>query len=339
METLWFCLVAIMIAVYVVLDGFDLGAGIVHFSVARTDQERKAVLDSIGPFWNGNEVWLLAGGGTLYFAFPGLYSSSFSGFYLPLMMVLWLFMLRGIAVEFRSHIESPVWIPLWDAVFFGASSLLAIFFGAALGNVIRGVPLDQKGEFFLPLWTHFGVKGEVGILDWYTVAVGLFAFLTLAQHGALWVGWKTSGTVQARSRRVAVMAWWGVAAFTVLVTTLTLAIQPQVGSNLSTRPWGYVFPALALAGLVGSLVYNRRAQHLGAFLASCAFITRMLTSAVFGVYPYVLPSSGDPSLALTIYNSAAPHYGLTVGLIWWIPGVLLASCYFFFLYRHFPRQN
>ncbi|MGH9594139.1 MAG: cytochrome d ubiquinol oxidase subunit II, partial [Bryobacteraceae bacterium] len=142
METLWFCLVALMIAAYVVLDGFDLGAGIVHFGVARTDEERRAVLRSIGPVWDGNEVWLLAGGGTLYFAFPGLYSSSFSGFYLPLMMVLWLLILRGIAIEFRSHIDSPVWKPLWDFVFSGSSALLSIFFGAALGNVIRGVPLD-----------------------------------------------------------------------------------------------------------------------------------------------------------------------------------------------------
>jgi cytochrome d ubiquinol oxidase subunit II len=339
METLWFCLVAIMIAAYVVLDGFDLGAGIVHFGVARTDAERQAVLRSIGPVWDGNEVWLLAGGGTLYFAFPGLYSSSFSGFYLPLMMVLWLLILRGIAIEFRSHIDSPVWKPLWDFVFSAASALLAIFFGAALGNVIRGVPLDQQGEFFLPLWTNFGVKGEVGILDWYTIAVGVFAYLTLAQHGALWVAWKTSAAVQARSRHVAGAAWWGIAALTILVTVLTLSIQPQVGSNLSTHPWGYVFPALALSGLAGSFFYRRRAQDLRAFLASCAFITGMLTSAVFGVYPNVLPSSGDPARALTIYNSAAPHYGLAVGLIWFIPGVLLASGYFIFLYRHFAQED
>ena len=333
METLWFCLVAIMIAAYVVLDGFDLGAGIVHFGVARTDEERRSVIRSIGPVWDGNEVWLLAGGGTLYFAFPGLYASSFSGFYLPLMIVLWLLILSGIAIEFRSHIDSPVWKPLWDFVFSAASVLLSIFFGAALGNVIRGVPLDQKGEFFLPLW------GEIGILDWYTIPVGVLAYLTLAQHGALWVAWKTDAAVQERSRRVAAAAWWGIAAMVVLVTTRTLSIQPQVGNNLTTHPWGFVFPAMALAGLAGSLIYRRRRQDLRAFLASCAFITGMLTSAVFGVYPNVLPSNGDPALALTIYNSAAPHYGLTVGLVWWIPGVLLASAYFVFLYRHFAREH
>src|SRR5436190_16302632 len=142
METLWFALVAVMITAYVILDGFDLGAGILHLIIARTDEERRTVIRTIGPVWDGNEVFLLAGGGTLYFAFPALYAASFSGFYLPLIMVLWLLILRGISIEFRGHVESPVWRPLWDAVFGGASALLAIFFGVALGNVVRGVPLD-----------------------------------------------------------------------------------------------------------------------------------------------------------------------------------------------------
>ena len=172
MQTIWFMLVAVMIAIYVVLDGFDLGAGIVHLLVARSDGERRQVLRSIGPVWDGNEVWLLAGGGTLYFAFPALYASSFSGFYLPLMMVLWLLILRGISIEFRNHIDSLVWKPFWDVVFGGASALLAIFFGAALGNVVRGVPLDSANEFFLPLWTNFGTRtrtweSSIGIRCWW----------------------------------------------------------------------------------------------------------------------------------------------------------------------------
>src|SRR5580698_1143990 len=143
MGTLWFCLVSVMIAIYVLLDGFDLGAGIIHLGVARNDGERRAVLASIGPVWNGNEVWLLAAGGTLYFAFPALYASGFSGFYLPLMIVLWLLILRGISIEFRSHLESPQWGEFWDVIFCGASGLLAISLGAALGNVVRGVPFDS----------------------------------------------------------------------------------------------------------------------------------------------------------------------------------------------------
>jgi cytochrome d ubiquinol oxidase subunit II len=155
LPVLWFWIVAVMIAMYVVLDGFDLGAGVVHLAVAKTDEERRKVLRSIGPVWDGNEVWLLAGGGVLYFAFPALYASSFSGFYLPLMVVLWLLILRGTSVEFRSHIRNAVWRPMWDVIFSFSSTLLAVFFGAALGNVVRGVPLNKEGEFFLPLWTNF----------------------------------------------------------------------------------------------------------------------------------------------------------------------------------------
>src|SRR5436190_2697341 len=171
MNFTWYCLVAFMIAGYVILDGYDLGAGIVHLFVARGEDERKMVLRSIGPVWDGNEVWLLAGGGTLYFAFPGLYSSSFSGFYLPLMVVLWLLMIRGISIEFRNHLDNAAWRPFWDTGFALASLLLTVFFGAALGNVIRGVPLDGAGDFFLPLWTDFTTGPEPGILDWYTILV------------------------------------------------------------------------------------------------------------------------------------------------------------------------
>ena len=337
LETLWFCLVALMIASYVVLDGYDLGAGIVHLFVAHTDEERRQVLQSIGPFWDGNEVWLLAGGGTLYFAFPALYAASFSGFYLPLMMVLWLLMLRGISIEFRSHVESPIWRPLWDAVFGGASALLAIFFGAALGNVVRGVPLDASGYFFLPLWTSFGVTGELGILDWYTVIVGVTAFATLTLHGALWVALKTEGALEERCRRLALKIWWAVAALVVLITILSFQIQPQLPAAFSAHPWGYVFPLSAIAafGLVRLWTPRRTAAS---FFASCAFIAAMLVSAAFSLYPYVLPSSVSPQFGLTVTNAAAASYGLQAGLWWFIPGVVLAAGYFVFTYRRFAGK-
>ncbi len=161
MEILWFCLVAGMIATYVVLDGFDLGAGIVHLLIARTDGERRQVIGAIGPVWDGNEVWLLAAGGTLYFAFPALYASSFSGFYLPLMMVLWLLILRGLSIELRSHVSAHLWTSFWDVALGVASLLLAVFFGAALGNVVRGVPMNADGYFFLPLTRNLVGRGGV----------------------------------------------------------------------------------------------------------------------------------------------------------------------------------
>ena len=334
MEIIWFALVAVMIAIYVVLDGFDLGAGIVHLLLARNDVERRAVLASIGPVWDGNEVWLLAGGGTLYFAFPALYASSFSGFYLPLMIVLWLLILRGIAIEFRNHIEGPVWAPLWDVVFSGASALLAIFFGAALGNVVRGVPLDASGYFFLPLWTDFSAGPNAGILDWYTVLIAVAAFLTLAEHGALWVALKTEGVVETRARRAAAGLWWSVAAAVILITIVSFRVQPHLGESFANRPWGYVFPLLAIAGLL----LMKFSKGLRAFLGSCAFLVGMLTSVVFGVYPDVLPSIGDPSLSLTVTNAAAPRYGLEVGILWFLPGIALALGYFVFTYRSFSGK-
>jgi cytochrome d ubiquinol oxidase subunit II len=338
MEIVWYCLVAVMLTGYVVLDGFDLGAGIIHFSVARSEPERRQVIRSIGPVWDGNEVWLIAAGGTLYFAFPSLYASSFSGFYLPLMIVLWLLILRGISIEFRSHIDSPVWRPFWDVGFMVSSGLLAIFFGAALGNVIRGVPLDPSGSFFLPLWTDFGVTGQVGILDWYTVQVGILAFVALTLHGALWIAMKTEGEPHRHARRVARASWVGVVLMTTLVTIFTVGIQPKVWANLASYPWGFIFPAIALVGLVGVLIYERTGDDVRAFLSSCLYLVGMLTSAAFGIFPYVLPSNTYPNLGLTIYNTAAGAYGLTVGLIWWVPGMILVLAYFTFIYRHFAGK-
>src|SRR6266568_848500 len=195
METLWFIIVAVMLTAYVVLDGFDLGAGVIYPFIAKTSDDRRRVLRAIGPVWDGNEVWLLAAGGTLYFAFPQLYASGFSGFYLPLMMVLWLLMLRGIGIEFRTHMEHPVWWSFFDFVFSISSLLLAIFFGAAIGNVVRGVPLNADGYFFEALWTNFRVGTYPGILDWYTVLTGVLAMVTLTVHGAHYIALKTEGSI------------------------------------------------------------------------------------------------------------------------------------------------
>ncbi len=337
METLWFCLVAVMLAAYVVLDGFDLGAGILHLWVARSNDERRLVLRSISPVWDGNEVWLLAAGGTLYFAFPVLYASSFSGFYLPLMIVLWLLILRGISIEFRSHVQSPVWTPFWDLVFSASSLLLAVFYGAALGNVVRGVPLDANGYFFEPLWTDFQLGPETGILDWYTILVGVAALTVLALHGALWLALKTDDALNGRARQAARFLWWWATAFTVLITVVTFRVQPHVLESLAARPWGYVFPVLALAGLL-SIRWFVGKDDLRGFLSSCVYLLGMLTSVAFGLYPYVLPASTNPDYSLTVYNAKAADYGLRIGLIWWMLGMALATGYFVYVYRHFSGK-
>jgi cytochrome d ubiquinol oxidase subunit II len=332
-ETWWFSVLAGMLAAYVVLDGFDLGAGILHLYAARTDAERRLVLQSIGPVWDGNEVWLIAAGGTLYFAFPALYAASFSGFYLPLMIVLWLLVLRGVAIEWRHHIPNRLWQPFWDVVFSGASTLLALCFGVALGNVVRGVPLDAEMRFFLPLWTDFRPGPQPGIFDWYTALVGVGAASALALHGARWLVLKTSGPVADRARRAARSLWWGVLVWTVGVTLATFQQQPHVPARLVARPWGFVFPAIAIAGLGGIAVFDRRRAERAAFLASCAYLAGLMASVAFGLYPFVLPSNAPAGGGLDIYRAAAGPHGLRVGLAWFLPGLAFAVASFVFAYR------
>ncbi|HJQ28631.1 MAG TPA: cytochrome d ubiquinol oxidase subunit II [Rubrobacter sp.] len=335
METAWFIFVALMIAMYVLLDGFDLGAGAIHLFAARDDRERRTIIRAIGPVWDGNEVWLIAGGGTLFFTFPVLYASSFSGFYLPLIIVLWLLMIRGLSIELRGHIADPMWASFWDAMFFVGSSLLAVFFGAALGNVVRGVPLDEDGYFFQPLWTNFSpFSNTPGILDWYTILIGLLALATLVVHGSNFIAVKTEGTLNVRSRRISRLFAYATIALTVLATAATFWVSPWMLAIFNARPYGYVLPLIAIAGLVGMVLFNVREHDRAAFLSSVAYIIGMLTSTVFGVYPKVLPAV-NPANSLTIHNASASQYGMAVGLVWWSIGMVFAAVYFVVIYRLF----
>lgn len=335
MEVFWFWSVAWMLAMYVILDGFDLGAGILHLLIGKTEEERRTIIKAIGPVWDGNEVWLLAAGGTLYFAFPRVYASSFSGFYLPLMIVLWLLMLRGLGIELRHQLHHPMWVSFWDTIFSLASLLLTVFFGAALGNVVRGVPLDAQGYFFAPLWTTFTVVPESGILDWFTVTMGVVALCTLTMHGAHYIAMKTDGALQERARRYASGALAGTILSSLAAMAATFAIHPELWANYAHDALAIALPLLAAAGLAGAFVSQRRGRDGAAFLSSALFIGGMLASTAFGLFPNMLPASTDPSRSLTAYNSAAGSYGLEVGLIWWLAGMALASAYFIFIYRSF----
>jgi cytochrome d ubiquinol oxidase subunit II len=339
LETIWFVLAALMVAAYVVLDGFDLGAGVLHFVVGHDEEERDRILRSIGPVWDGNEVWLLAAGGVLVLAFPLLYAEAFSGFYLPLMLVLWLLIGRACAVEFRHQIHSPAWTPFWDRIFQVSSVLLVVCFGAALGNVVRGVPFDAQGHFFEPLWTDpTRLSGETGILDVYTVLVGLAALAALAMHGGAWLALKLDGAPQARARRAVRVVWYAVVGLTVGVSLATFAVQPHVPARLRAEPWILVCVALALAGLVGVFVFVRRGADGKTWAASALYLVGMLTSAVFGLYPYVLPSSTDAARALTVHTAKAGEVALRTGLWWWLPGIALAVTYQVLTYRHFKGK-
>ncbi len=338
METIWFVLVALMLTAYVVLDGFDLGAGAIHLTAAKTEQERRMVLSSIGPVWDGNEVWLIAAGGVLFFAFPLLYASSFSGFYLPLMIVLWLLVVRGLSLELRKHFDNPLWAAFWDFMFFFGSSLLIIFYGAALGNVVRGVPLDADGNFFQPLWTNFSPFAEnPGILDWYTILIGLLAFAVLVAHGANWVALKTEGDLNARSLRISLLASVATVVLTVVATPATFWVSPWMLESFNQLPVGYILPLVAVAGAAGMVLFSRRGRYRTAFYASSAYIVGMLTSTVFGVYPRVLPAVNLEN-SLTVSNAASSPYSQSVGLVWFSIGMVLAVIYFVVIYRLFSGK-
>jgi cytochrome d ubiquinol oxidase subunit II len=335
METFWFLALSLMLSVYVALDGFDLGAGIVHHVVGRTEDERRTILRAIGPVWDGNQVWLIAAGGTLFFSFPVLYAASFSGFYLALIMVLWLLILRGLGVELRGHVENRLWQHFWDFVFAGASALLAIFFGVALGNVVRGVPLGADRSFFEPLWTDFRTSGYTGILDWYTALTGIVAFVALALHGANYIALKTDGALQARARDVSWRVGW---IFTVLVAIslgATLYVRPDMIANYDVHVWGWIIPLVVAGGLARMHYARVKQQDWEAFLSLGICLVGMLAGVAFGLYPRVLPSTLGTAFDLTIWNSAAARSGLVIGLIWWLIAFVLATGYFVHMYRSF----
>ena len=335
MGFIWFWLVAVMIVGYVVLDGFDLGVGVLHLFLARDEAERQASLRSIGPVWDGNEVWLLAGGGTLYFAFPLLYASAFSGFYLPLMIVLWLLIGRGISLELANHLDMGVWHTLLDRLFGISSALLAIFYGAALANVIRGVPLQADGFFFLPLWTNWKPGANPGILDWYTVIGGLVALVALSLHGALWLTIKVSGALEDRARRIVQPLWMVLAALTVASLIATIAVRPQTLDNYYRYPVTFIVPVGVLVSLAGILFFNRKEQPVRAFLSSSAYLFFMLAGACWGLYPTLLPASTESSLDITLQRALSGPHTLRVGLAWWLFGMTLAVCYVVFVYSRF----
>ena len=222
MSTVWYCILTLGLSIYAILDGFDLGVGVLHLWIARNDTERRTTLSAIGPVWDGNEVWLIAGGGLLVLSFPRVYAAGFSGFYLPLIMVLWLLMGRGLSLEWRANIDNPMWRDAADVIFSVCSILLAIVFGVAVGNVINGVPVNPQGYY----------QGLFGwILNPYALLMGVFSLLVLTIHGANWLALKTEGPVQERARLVAARLWPVLIVLTFLATIATFLARKEMGIN------------------------------------------------------------------------------------------------------------
>lgn len=335
METFWFGVLVFMLTVYVVLDGFDFGTGIVYLFVAKTEAERRALLAAIGPVWNGNEVWLIASGGLLFFAFPRAYAAGFSGFYLALIIVLWLFILRGLSLELRSHFDQPLWTGFWDAGFALASLLLAVVFGAALGNLIRGVPLNSDGYFFTPFWTDFLPGLEPGILDWFTLLMALATTAILTLHGANYVVMKTGGEMGHRASRLARQSGWAVVVLTLLTWLAVPFIQPSIQGNYDAHPVGWIFPLLAAGGMGFTIWAIRRGREVAAFAGSSVLIIGLLAATAWGLYPNLLAATGASANSLTIHNAAASPHGLAIGLVWYGVGMALVALYSVWVHRLF----
>ncbi|MBB6144456.1 cytochrome d ubiquinol oxidase subunit II [Silvibacterium bohemicum] len=332
MGTLWFWIVALMLAAYIVLDGFDLGVGAIYLFVARNESERVQTLRSIGPVWDGNEVWLLAAGGTLFFAFPLLYASAFSGFYLPLMMVLWLLILRGISVELRGHSDDPLWRTFFDGLFSFSSILLIVFFGAALGNVVRGVPIGPDDYFFLPLWTNWRTGPNPGILDWYTILGSILALAALSLHGALYLALKTEGHLERRALYFSRRIWIASVALTAIGIPATVFARPASLDNYRGHPIAFLVPLAVIACVITMRLTMAIKSRLPSFLASCGYLLAMLVGAATGLFPVLLPAVGTRGRDLTVARAIAGPHTLRVGLAWWSIGVCLALLYFGIVY-------
>ncbi|PWU13599.1 MAG: cytochrome d ubiquinol oxidase subunit II [Verrucomicrobia bacterium] len=338
MTLIWFCLLVFMLGGYVVLGGTDLGVGMLSLLIARNEEERSQVIHAIRPAWKPNEVWLLAAGGTMFLAFPTALAASFSGFYLALTIVVWLLAFRGLGLELRHHINDPLWRQFWDVALSLSSFLLALFFGTALGNVVRGVPLDGQGIFFEPLWTNFRVGQQTGILDWYTVLAGLTAVFALAHHGTCWLEARTNGPVCQRAARLAIPFCITTFVLLLFLDLASFAARLQFRDALRARPWGLLFPTLTLAGLAASLIWGSHRKRGLAYLSSCVALFAALATAAVGIFPNILPAR-DPNFALSIYDSTVSPHNLAVALWWWIPGVLLVIGYFAFIHTNTGNQT
>lgn len=338
MIAIWYGIVSFMLITYVVLDGRNWGAGMLHRIVAKTPEERRQVIAAIGPLWSWHEVWLVGLGGTLVAVFPRLMASAFAGYYLALFLILWGLILRGVSIEAGGHIDDRLWQGFWDFVFVFSSGLLAILFGAAAGNVARGVPLDAHGDFSMPFFTDFGVHGAVGLLDWYTVSVALFAAIVLAAHGATYLTLKTEGPVHDRSEAGAKFLWIAAVPCFLAVTVESRVVRPELLGRALANPLCWLGLLLVLIASVTLASGLRRRQEARAFFGSNALLASVLASGGAAIFPVMLHSTLAAENSLTAYGVASSPRALMLASLWWPLGLVLAITYFIFISRRYAGK-
>jgi cytochrome bd ubiquinol oxidase subunit II len=335
MIAVWYVIVSLMLIIYVALDGRNFGAGMLQWLVARTPEERRQVVAAIGPLWTWHEVWLLGFGGTLLAVFPRLMASAFAGYYLALFLILWGLILRGISIEVGGRINDRLWQGFWDFVFAYSSFLLAILFGAAAGNVARGVPVDADGSFSMAFFTNFGVRGHVGLLDWYTISIAIFAVSILAAHGATYLTLKTEGPVRDRSWKCAKYLWAAIVPLFIAVSVESWVVRPDVPGHAIHNPFCWLGLLMIIVASCTLILGLRLRVEEWAFLGSNFLLVGLLATGGAAIFPVMLHSTLAPENSLTAYALAAGRNSLLLASIWWPLGFALAIAYFVFISRRF----
>jgi cytochrome d ubiquinol oxidase subunit II len=328
LQVIWFFLVGVLFIGYAILDGFDLGVGFWHLR-AKGDDERREMLNAVGPVWDGNEVWLLTAGGALFGAFPAVYATVFSGFYLALMLVLLVLMARAISFEFRSQVASPGWRKAWDVVFSISSTVAIVLFGVALGNILRGIPLDAGGNY---TGTFFG------LLNPFALMTGVLSLAMLAFHGALYMVMKGSGDLEERAR-----GWAGPAGIAYLVLFLiagvvTAATQGHLLDNYRAYPLLWTIPVAVLSLIAGALFLHRNGESGRAFLCSSLSIAAIWAQVGAGLFPKMVPALNNPELSLTLSNAASGALTLKAMLIIALLGMPVVLGYTIWVYWAFKGK-
>jgi cytochrome d ubiquinol oxidase subunit II len=331
LQVVWFLLFGVLIMGYAILDGFDLGVGVLHL-FARDEGERRVHLNSIAPVWDGNEVWLLTGGGALFAAFPVVYSTVFSGFYLAFMLLLLALIARAVALEFRSKVESPAWKRAWDWAFGLGSLVPALLYGVAVGNVLRGLPMDAS---------HWYTGTFLGLLNPFALVTGLLGLAAFVTHGALYLTLKSEGALQERVRGLASKAWMAWVALYVVATIQLFFEAPWALSGKLSNPLTWVLFLGLIAALVAIPLLSGRGSALLAFLASSLGLAAMTGLVGLSLFPRLVPAlgaAGDLNASLTIMNSSSTPATLQTMLIIALIGVPIVLAYTVFIYRVFKGK-
>lgn len=322
LNTIWFILIGVLLTGYAILDGFDLGVGALHLFV-KDDTERRIMINSIGPVWDGNEVWLVTGGGALFAAFPHVYATVFSGFYIALILLLFGLIFRAIAIEFRSKQPMKWWRQMWDVAFSVSSIVIALLMGVALGNIITGIPIDAEKEFAGNFFT---------LLNPYTVLVGITTVALFMMHGSIYVVMKTEGELQKKIRSWVNNSIIFFVICYVTTTMYTLIYYPHMVQHFKDSPWLFVIAVLnmlAIANIPREIFHGR---DFRAFLSSCASIVALLALFAVGLFPNIVLSNPNPEYSLTIYNAASSQKTLNIMLIVAIIGIPFVLAYTISIY-------